>query len=152
PFARKIPLPDRRAPFMTHGHAHEEAEHAEHHAADPFARRVAMSMVAIAAVLAAVKVLGHRTHNETLAYEIKAGVTHTQESDQWNFFQAKKMREVLARQEARLLEQTTPIGQVADDSSANRRLPGRDKRLKEMITELSKENVEDHEKAAKKII
>ena len=81
---------------MSHGQPHEEAEHASHHAADPFDRRVAMSMVVIAAVLAAVKVLGHRTHNETLEYQIKAGVAHTQESDQWNFFQAKKMREVLA--------------------------------------------------------
>src|SRR5437763_585857 len=61
-----------------------------------------MSMVVIAAVLAAVKVLGHRTHNETLAYQIKAGVAHTQESDQWNFFQAKKMREVLAELRATL--------------------------------------------------
>jgi hypothetical protein len=87
---------------MTHGHAHEEAEHASHHAADPFDRRVAMSMVVIAAVLAAVKVMGHRTHNETLAYQIKANVAHTQESDQWNFFQAKKMREVLAELRAAL--------------------------------------------------
>jgi hypothetical protein len=87
---------------MTHGQPHEEAEHAAHHAADPFDRRVAMSMVVIAAILAAVKVLGHRTHNETLQYQIKANVAHTQESDQWNFFQAKKMREVLAELRAAL--------------------------------------------------
>ena len=77
---------------MTHGQPHEEAEHAAHLAADPFDRRVAMSMVVIAAILAAVKVQGHRTHNETLQYQIDANVAHTQESDQWNFFQAKKMR------------------------------------------------------------
>jgi hypothetical protein len=92
---------------MTHGNPHEEAEHASHHAADPFDRRVAMSMVVIAAVLAAVKVAGHRTHNDTLQYQIQAGVAqsqagtyHTQEADQWNFFQAKKMREVLAELQA----------------------------------------------------
>jgi hypothetical protein len=87
---------------MTHGHPHEEAEHASHHAFDPFDRRVAMSMVVIAAILAGVKVMGHRTHNETLAYQIKSGVAHTQESDQWNFFQAKKMREVLGELRAAL--------------------------------------------------
>jgi hypothetical protein len=88
---------------MTHGQPHEEAEHASHHAQDPFDRRVAMSMVVIAAVLAGVKVLGHRAHNDTLAYlsmantaHTKSSSAHTQESDQWNFFQAKKMREVLA--------------------------------------------------------
>src|SRR5436309_15610628 len=94
---------------MTHGGPHEEAEHVSHHAHDPFDRRVAMSMVVIAAVLATVKVLGHRTHNATLAYQIKSGVAHTPESDTWNFFQSKKMREVLARQEAKLLmQQVTP--------------------------------------------
>jgi hypothetical protein len=88
---------------MSHGHASQEGEHAAHAAHDPFDRRVAMSMVAIAAILAAVKVLGHRTHNETLQYQIEAGVAHTQESDQWNFFQAKKMREVVAELRATLL-------------------------------------------------
>jgi hypothetical protein len=88
---------------MSHGHASQEGEHAAHHASDPFDRKVAMSMVVIAALLAAVKVLGHRTHNETLAYQIKAGVAHTQESDQWNFFQAKKMREVISELRATML-------------------------------------------------
>ena len=77
---------------MAHGQPHEEAEHAQHHAADPFDKRVAMTMVVIAALLAGVKVLGHRTHNDTLGYQIKAGVTNTEASNLWNFFQAKKMR------------------------------------------------------------
>jgi hypothetical protein len=87
---------------MTHGQPHEEAEHASHHASDPWDKRVAMSMVVIAALLAAVKVLGHSTHNDQLAFLSKANVSHTQESDQWNFFQAKKMREVLAELRASL--------------------------------------------------
>jgi hypothetical protein len=85
---------------MAHGHAHEEAEHASHHASDPFDKRVAMTMVVVAAVLAMVKVQGHRTHNDVLVYQIKAGAAHTRESDlhtresdQWNFYQAKKMRQ-----------------------------------------------------------
>ena len=88
---------------MTHGHAHEEAEHAQHHAHDPFDKRVAMTMVIVAAVLAAVKVLGHRTHNDTLSYQIAANVKHTQASDQWSYFQAKKNRLYLYDADADLL-------------------------------------------------
>jgi len=95
---------------MSHGHPSQEGEHAAHHAQDPFDRKVAMSMVVIAAVLACVKILGHRTHNDTLASQIKEGAAHTQESDQWNFFQSKKMREVLARFEASLLTQDATRG------------------------------------------
>jgi hypothetical protein len=102
---------------MTHGHAHEEAEHASHHAADPFDKRVALTMVVIAALLAGVKVLGHRTHNEVLAYQIKAGVTNTEAANRWNFFQAKKMREVLARFEATLLMQEARRGRGDQEAS-----------------------------------
>jgi hypothetical protein len=80
---------------MTH-QPHEEAEHASHHAHTPFDRRVAMSMVAIAALLAAVKVAGHRAHNEVLKY-------HTQASNQWSYFQAKKNRLYLNESQAQLL-------------------------------------------------
>src|SRR3954451_16480927 len=69
---------------MAHGPEHhlEEAQHAGH---DPFDRRVAMAMVVIAAVLAAVKVLGHRAHTEALLYQ-------TKEANQWAYFQAKEIR------------------------------------------------------------
>ncbi len=69
---------------MTHGPEHqlEEAHHAGH---DPFDRRVAMTMVVIAAVLAAVRVLGHRAHNDVLQYQ-------TREANQWAYFQAKEIR------------------------------------------------------------
>ena len=88
---------------MTHGQPHEEAEHAAHHAIDPFDKRVAMSMVVIAALLAGVKVLGHRTHTDTLSYQIEANVHHTKESDQWSYFQAKKNRQYLFEAQADLL-------------------------------------------------
>jgi hypothetical protein len=97
-----------------HGHASGEAEHAQHHAHDPFDKRVALSMVMIAAVLAGGKVLGHRAHNDTLAFRIQAGnlrteasdlhtkadtektqasAASTKESNQWAYYQAKKLRE-----------------------------------------------------------
>ena len=81
----------------------EVAEHAVHGGHNPFDRRVAMTMVVVAAVLAGVKVLGHRSHNDTLRHQIEAGVLHTQESDQWAYFQAKKQRQYLFEAEAALL-------------------------------------------------
>jgi hypothetical protein len=126
---------------MAHGSPHEEAEHASHHAQDPFDKRVAMSMVVIAAILAMVKVLGHRTHNDTLAYRIESGVHHTQESDQWNFFQAKKMREVLARQDAKLLlHLSAPVKDGPAPTPGP--LPDRDKRLKALTKDLTESNVD----------
>ncbi len=51
---------------------HEHLEHAEHaaheegHGPDPFTMRVAITMVSIAAFLAAISLIGHRKHNEAL--------------------------------------------------------------------------------------
>src|SRR4051794_19293180 len=93
---------------MTHAHApHEEAEHASHASHDSFDKRVALTVVIVAAVLAGVRVLAHRAHNETLRHQIAANVNHTQESDQWNFYQAKKLRQHLYEGEAPLLRQLT---------------------------------------------
>ena len=136
---------------MAHGSPHEEAEHAAHHAQDPFDKRVAMSMVVIAAILAMVKVLGHRTHNDTLAYRIESGVHHTQESDQWNLFQAKKMREVLARQDAKLLLQLTTPSKDGPAPTPGP-LPERERRLKEVTKELTDSKVDKPEEAAEKIL
>ena len=44
----------------------EHAEHAEHNAHDPFNQRVAVSMAIVAAILAAISMVGHRTHNKVL--------------------------------------------------------------------------------------
>ena len=88
---------------MSETHEHlEQAEHAGHgggHAIDPFTLRVAMTMAIIAAVLAAISLLGHRKHNEALqrqgnanrmrtesaAYEVKS-------SNQFAWYQAKRAR------------------------------------------------------------
>ena len=88
---------------MAHGHAHEEAEHVQHAAHDPFDKRVAITMVVVAAVLAAVKVVGHRAHNDTLSYQIKSNVAHTQASDLWGYYQAKKNRQYMYEADAALL-------------------------------------------------
>jgi hypothetical protein len=84
----------------------EHAEHAGHHAQDPFNKRVAMTIAILAAGLAGVTLLSHRGHTETLsllaeansiqteaaALQTKANIYHTRESDQWAFYQAKNIR------------------------------------------------------------
>jgi hypothetical protein len=84
----------------------EHAEHTQHHALDPFDRRVALTMAIIAAVLAGVTLLSHRGHTDTLRLQAEANsiqtdaarlqtlanVNHTQASDQWAFYQAKNIR------------------------------------------------------------
>jgi hypothetical protein len=123
---------------MSHGEAHEEAEHAEHHSHDPFTKLVALSMVVIAAVLAGVKVLGHRAHNDTLDYRIQAGDKRTQAGDmrtqadtlhtksnvertmaasasvnasnQWAYFQAKKLRQHYYEVSSELLKASAKDG------------------------------------------
>lgn len=85
------------------GGAHKSMEHAEHiehagHAGD-FGGIVAVSMSIIAALLAVVTMLSHRSHNETILLhsdanrlQTQGNVMHTQASDTWAFYQAKRIR------------------------------------------------------------
>ncbi|HBI43167.1 MAG TPA: hypothetical protein DDY78_09975 [Planctomycetales bacterium] len=84
---------------MSQGTEHhvEEAEHAQHAARNPFDRRVALSMAIVAAALASVTLLSHRSHNEVT-------VKKTEESDAWNYYQAKKNRGYMYAADAELLE------------------------------------------------
>jgi hypothetical protein len=82
---------------MSHGPEHhiEHAEHAQHAARDPFDKRVTVSIAIVAAVLAAVTMMGHRAHNETLRLQINAGAANTETANAWAFYQAKKNRGAL---------------------------------------------------------
>jgi hypothetical protein len=90
---------------MSHGTEHhlEEAEHAQHHAADPFNQRVAMTMAMIAACLACVAMLSHRSHNETIQSQIHANDSLTEASNKWGYFQAKKNRQYMFDVDAKML-------------------------------------------------
>ena len=79
---------------MTHGPEHqiEHAEHAAHAAHDPFDKRVTVSIAVVAAVLAAVTMLGHRAHNETLRYQTEASIEHSQSFNRWAAYQAQNIR------------------------------------------------------------
>ncbi|MBI4165696.1 MAG: DUF4337 family protein [Acidobacteria bacterium] len=61
---------------------HEHAEHARHH---PSITAVTFTMAMLAVLVAAVSLLGHRTHTHELLLQNKA-------TDQWAYFQAKSIR------------------------------------------------------------
>jgi hypothetical protein len=89
--------------MSTHEHL-EHAEHAQHSAHDPFDKRIALTIAVIAAVLAAVTLLSHRAHNETLQLEIEAAGLKTEASDKWAEFQANNIRRHEYQADARLID------------------------------------------------
>lgn len=157
---------------MTHGHVHEEAEHASHHAADPFDKNVALTMVVIAALLAGVKVVAHRTHNATLSYQIQAGDEQGKASKatndattRWNLYQAKKARDLAAIQDGKMALRTAPQPLKPRSGSASwwnpnplikgpTKLAERQARIDGFVKEVKKEGVEeaDAKKAAEKAV
>src|SRR5271156_437269 len=97
---------------MSHGPEHqiEHAEHAIHASHDSFNKNVTMSIAIVAAVLACVTMLGHRSHNETLrlqgealgvqgeslglqgeALELqtKSSIESTKAANKWAYYQTK---------------------------------------------------------------
>jgi hypothetical protein len=63
----------------------ELKEHAEHGSHDSGLRPVAFTMSVLAVLVAVTTVLGHRTHTEAV-------LTQNQATDQWNYYQAHKIR------------------------------------------------------------
>ncbi len=70
---------------MEANEAQELKEHAEHGAHEETMRPVAFTMAVLAVLVAISTVLGHRTHTEAVLDQNKA-------TDQWNFYQAHKIR------------------------------------------------------------
>jgi len=78
--------------------AHEVSELAENqeHGSETGLKRVSFSMSLLAVLLAMTAVMGHRTHTEAVLQQARA-------SDQWNLYQARKMRAFNARSIADVL-------------------------------------------------
>jgi hypothetical protein len=74
----------RNYPMEAH-EAEELKEHAEHGAHESALRPVAFTMSVLAVLVAVTTVLGHRTHTEAVLDQNKA-------TDDWNFYQAHKIR------------------------------------------------------------
>lgn len=85
---------------MEANEAHELQEHAEHGSHDGALRPVAFTMSVLAVLVAVTTVLGHRTHTEAVLFQNKA-------TDQWNEYQAKKIRSYNTQLESDLLSVVT---------------------------------------------
>lgn len=85
---------------MEANEAHELQEHAEHGSQESALRPVAFTMSLLAVLVAITTVLGHRTHTEAVLYQNKA-------TDQWNEYQAKKIRSYNTSLESDLLRVVT---------------------------------------------
>src|ERR1035437_10524139 len=70
---------------MEANEAQELQEHAEDGAHESSMRPVAFTMSVVAVLVAVTTVLGHRTHTEAVLDQNKA-------TDQWNYYQAHKIR------------------------------------------------------------
>jgi hypothetical protein len=70
---------------MEANEAQELQEHAEHGAHESAMRPVAFTMSVLAVLVAVTTVLGHRTHTEAVLDQNRA-------TDQWNYYQAHKVR------------------------------------------------------------
>ena len=70
---------------MEANEAQELQEHARHGAHESSLRPVAFTMSVLAVLVAVTTVLGHRTHTQAVLEQNKA-------TDQWNFYQAHKIR------------------------------------------------------------
>jgi hypothetical protein len=106
---------------MTHGTEHhlEEAEHAQHASHDPFDRRVALTMVIVAAVLACVTLVSHRAQHETLNEQIVSSKHTTEAANQWARYQAKVIRSYMYEdrvKELPLLAKDTHSAQVEEQA------------------------------------
>ena len=86
---------------MANTHEHlEHAEHATHHAPDPFAMRVAVTMAIVAACLAGISMVGHRTHNKVLQLmgesnrlRTQAATAEVEKSNLFAWYQSKRLRQ-----------------------------------------------------------
>jgi hypothetical protein len=117
----------------------EQAEHAEHHSSDPFNQRVAVSMAIVAAALAGISMIGHRTHNEVLQLQgdsnrlrTEAATAEVEMSNLFAWFQAKKVRQTFFETSA----QMTSLLQTSDEESKKKL----SKNLKEMAEGYDKSN------------
>ncbi|MGC9157874.1 MAG: DUF4337 domain-containing protein [Terracidiphilus sp.] len=94
---------------MDASEAHELREHAEDAGHEAALRPVAFTMSVLAVLVAVTTVLGHRAHTEAVLDQNKA-------TDQWNLYQAKKIRSYTTSLAADLLSVT----KTADKSAAEK--------------------------------
>ena len=95
--------------FHVHGPHDHEVEH-QAHSGDPFAARIAVMTAILATVGALIGYQGGATQNAALLFKNEAAIKKTEQSDQWNFYQAKSNKQNLAE-----LGATLTTGKTSDD-------------------------------------
>ena len=95
---------------------------------------VSFTMSVIAVLVAVVTVLGHRTHTEAVLMQARA-------SDQWNFYQAKKIRQ----NDTLLAEDMLSVVAVGDRAAATKILNGYKSHQDKWTADLNDEQNKAHE-------
>jgi Domain of unknown function (DUF4337) len=113
--------------------AQELEEQHEHAAGNPSLRPVSFTISVLAVLVAIVTVLGHRTHTEAVLNQAKA-------SDQWNLYQAKKIRQSNTEN----VDQILGSMQVRDQAAASKDLADNKNHLAKWDSDLA-----DSEKVAR---
>ncbi len=115
---------------MEANEAHELIEHHEHAAHDQSLRPIAFAMSILAVLVAIVTLLGHRASTDAVLAQARA-------SDQWNEYQAKRIRQHEAGLTAELLS-TLPLS----DKAAAEELKGKyQKEIDQWASEIKEEAV-----------
>jgi hypothetical protein len=124
---------------MEANEAHELQEHAEHGSHESALRPVAFTMSVLAVLVAVTTVLGHRTHTEAVLNQNKA-------TDQWNEYQAHKIRS----NDTYLASDLLSVLAVADKAAAEKLAKGyADHQAK--WTDQTKDDMEKAEALQKKV-
>jgi hypothetical protein len=111
---------------MDASEAHELQEHHQHAAGDRSLHPVGFTISVLAVLVSIVTVLGHRTHTEAVLQQSRA-------TDQWNFYQAHKIRQYDTQLTADLLA-TLP---VRDPAAAAKALGGYQAHLQKWSQDLT---------------
>ena len=94
---------------MEANEAQELQEHAEHGSHESSLRPVALTMTVLAVLVAITTVLGHRTHTEAILNQDRA-------TDQWNYYQAHKIR----ANDTALVSDLLSVVTIADKDAAKK--------------------------------
>jgi len=119
---------------MEANEAHELQEQHHHASGDSSLKPVSFTMSILAVLVSIVTVLGHRTHTEAVLAQARA-------SDQWNLYQAHKIRQY----ETQLITDMLNTLSIRDQQSADKILDGYKSHLQKWNQDLTETENTAHE-------
>lgn len=129
-------------------HVHGPHDHEVEHQAQAggLGQRIAIFTAVLATIGAIVSFLGGHTQNEALYYKNEAVLKKTQASNQWNYYQAKSMKQNLAEFAAGLAADPAKAEKYAVEA---RRYSDEKKEIQKEAEKLEKESAAFSERAEK---